>query len=71
MKKFILPLILLGVLSSYSMAHESEEKEVKSSEEAKVKVKNPSNEEKGIDIQHSGGTNSQGCHAGSRPYHCH
>jgi len=69
MKKFILPLILLGVLSSYSMAHEPQEKEVKSSEE--VKVKKPSNEEKGIDIQHSGGTNSQGCHAGSRPYHCH
>jgi len=51
------------------MAHEPQEKEVKSSEE--VKVKKPSNEEKGIDIQHSGGTNSQGCHAGSRPYHCH
>ena len=22
-------------------------------------------------IAHSGGLNSQGCHAGSRPYHCH
>ena len=21
--------------------------------------------------QHSGGTNSAGCHAGSQPYHCH
>ncbi|MFT4793078.1 MAG: hypothetical protein ACJAVR_002199 [Paracoccaceae bacterium] len=20
---------------------------------------------------HSGGTNAQGCHAGSQPYHCH
>lgn len=22
-------------------------------------------------LAHSGGLNSQGCHAGSRPYHCH
>ncbi|WP_156121928.1 YHYH domain-containing protein [Halocynthiibacter namhaensis] len=22
-------------------------------------------------IAHSGGTNKDGCHAGSRPYHCH
>jgi hypothetical protein len=22
-------------------------------------------------FSHSGGTNSEGCHAGSRPYHCH
>ena len=24
-----------------------------------------------ISIAHSGGTNSSGCHAGSKPYHCH
>ena len=24
-----------------------------------------------IAIAHSGGLNAQGCHAGSRPYHCH
>ena len=22
-------------------------------------------------LAHSGGTNSEGCHAGSQPYHCH
>ncbi|WGI22374.1 YHYH domain-containing protein [Amylibacter sp. IMCC11727] len=22
-------------------------------------------------IAHSGGTNAAGCHAGSKPYHCH
>jgi hypothetical protein len=22
-------------------------------------------------VAHSGGTNGQGCHAGSQPYHCH
>lgn len=25
----------------------------------------------GPSLAHSGGLNAQGCHAGSRPYHCH
>ena len=24
-----------------------------------------------ISVSHSGGTNSCGCHAGKKPYHCH
>ena len=24
-----------------------------------------------VALAHSGGLNAQGCHAGSRPYHCH
>lgn len=25
----------------------------------------------GLAMAHSGGTDSEGCHAGSKPYHCH
>ena len=70
MKKIMLPLILLGLLSSYSMAHESNEKEVeKSSKEEKVKK---SSKEKKVETNHSGRTDSAGCHKTSYGgYHCH
>jgi len=68
MKKITLSLLLLGILSSYSIAHESHEKNPKeSTNEKKVKKK-----EKLKEVHHSGGTNSYGCHKTSwGGYHCH
>jgi len=68
MNKILLPFVLLGVLSSYSMAHE---KEIEKSPKEE-KVKKASKEKKASDVHHSGGTNSAGCHNTSwGGYHCH
>ena len=71
MKKIMLPLILLGVLSSYSIAHEPHEKEIKESSQEE-EVNKSSKEKKATGTHHSGRTNSAGCHNEKwGGYHCH